>query len=82
MFTGFETNNQYKIKNSIGQEIYQAKEKSDCCTRNIFGSARSFQMQIKNNAGQEVIRLNRPMRCFLQEVEDFISLFKGYATSN
>ncbi|KAK7176610.1 hypothetical protein R3I93_000745 [Phoxinus phoxinus] len=69
MFTDFETNNQYKIRNSIGQEIYLAKEKSDCCTRNIFGSAHSFQMQIKNNVGQEVIRMNRPMRCFLQEIE-------------
>ncbi|XDV18462.1 hypothetical protein PO909_024155 [Leuciscus waleckii] len=69
MFTGFETNNQYKIKNSIGQEIYHAKENSDCCTRNICGSARCFQMRIKNNVGQEVIRMIRPMRCFLQEIE-------------
>ncbi|XP_077083398.1 phospholipid scramblase 1-like isoform X2 [Siphateles boraxobius] len=69
MFTGFETNNQYTIKNNIGQEIYLAKEKSDCCTRNIFGSAHSFQMRIKNNVGQEVIRMNRPMRCCLQEIE-------------
>ncbi|XP_056124618.1 phospholipid scramblase 2-like isoform X8 [Rhinichthys klamathensis goyatoka] len=69
MLTGFETNNQYEIKNSIGQEIYHAKEESDCFTRNFFGSARSFQMHIKNNVGQEVIRMNRPMRCFLQEIE-------------
>ncbi|KAK9971550.1 hypothetical protein ABG768_024912 [Culter alburnus] len=69
MLTGFETNNQYEIKNSIGQEIYHAKEKSDCFTRNICGSARGFQMRITDNMGQEVIRLYRPMRCCLQEIE-------------
>ncbi|XP_067307408.1 phospholipid scramblase 1 [Pseudorasbora parva] len=69
MFTSFETKNQYEIKNSIGQEIYHAKEKSDCFTRNVFGSARPFQMRIKDNTGQEVIRLHRPLRCFLQEIE-------------
>ncbi|XP_051755369.1 phospholipid scramblase 1-like [Ctenopharyngodon idella] len=69
MLTGFETNNQYEIKNSIGQDIYHAKEKSDCFTRNICGSARGFQMRITDNTGQEVIRLHRPMRCFLQEIE-------------
>ncbi|XP_039512420.1 phospholipid scramblase 2-like isoform X3 [Pimephales promelas] len=69
MFTGFETNNQYEIKNSLGQEIFHAKEKSDCFIRNFFGPARNFQMQIRDNEGQEVIRMNRPMRCFLQEIE-------------
>uniref|UniRef100_A0A671T891 Phospholipid scramblase n=1 Tax=Sinocyclocheilus anshuiensis TaxID=1608454 RepID=A0A671T891_9TELE len=69
MLTGFETNNQYEIKNSIGQEIYHAKEKSNCFIRNIFGSARGFKMRITDNMGQEVIQMDRPMRCFLQEIE-------------
>uniref|UniRef100_A0A672PDB4 Phospholipid scramblase n=1 Tax=Sinocyclocheilus grahami TaxID=75366 RepID=A0A672PDB4_SINGR len=69
MLTGFETNNQYEIKNSIGQEIYHAKEKSNCFIRNIFGSARGFKMRIKDNMGQEVIQMDRPMRCCLQEIE-------------
>lgn len=62
-FIGFETNNQYEIKNSLGQKIYKAKEKNDCCTRNCCGSLRSFDMKIKDNADREVIRLIRPFRC-------------------
>ncbi|KAI4900171.1 hypothetical protein NFI96_023898 [Prochilodus magdalenae] len=62
-FIGFETNNQYEIKNSMGQKIYKAKEKNDCCTRNCCGSLRSFDMKIKDNTDREVIRLIRPFRC-------------------
>ncbi|XP_057710842.1 phospholipid scramblase 2 [Corythoichthys intestinalis] len=75
-FIGFETNNQYEIKNSLGQKIYKAKEKNDCCTRNCCGSLRSFDMKIKDNGDREVIRLIRPFRCVscwcpccLQELE-------------
>lgn len=75
-FIGFETNNQYEIKNSLGQKIYKAKEKNDCCTRNCCGSLRSFDMKIKDNSDREVIRLIRPFRCVscwcpccLQEME-------------
>ncbi|CAJ1086173.1 phospholipid scramblase 3b isoform X1 [Xyrichtys novacula] len=75
-FIGFETNNQYEIKNSLGQKIYKAKEKNDCCTRNCCGSLRSFDMKIKDNSDREVIRLIRPLRCVscwcpccLQEME-------------
>ncbi|XP_029530515.2 phospholipid scramblase 2-like [Oncorhynchus nerka] len=62
-FIGFETNNQYEIKNSLGQKIYKAKEKNDCCTRNCCGALRSFDMKIKDNTDREVIRLIRPFRC-------------------
>ncbi|XP_023830522.1 phospholipid scramblase 2-like [Salvelinus fontinalis] len=62
-FIGFETNNQYEIKNSLGQKIYKAKEKNDCCTRNCCGALRSFDMKIKDNMDREVIRLIRPFRC-------------------
>ncbi|CAL1590939.1 unnamed protein product [Knipowitschia caucasica] len=75
-FIGFETNNQYEIKNSLGQKLYKAKEKNDCCTRNCCGSLRSFDMKIKDNMDREVIRLIRPFRCVscwcpccLQEME-------------
>ncbi|KAM4537148.1 phospholipid scramblase 2-like [Odontesthes bonariensis] len=75
-FIGFETNNQYEIKNSLGQKIYKAKEKNDCCTRNCCGSLRSFDMKIKDTMDREVIRLIRPFRCVscccpccLQEME-------------
>ncbi|KAF5895040.1 phospholipid scramblase 2-like, partial [Clarias magur] len=62
-FIGFETNNQYEVKNSMGQKIYKAKEKNDCCTRNCCGSLRSFDMKIKDNMDREVIRMIRPYRC-------------------
>ncbi|KAF0029233.1 hypothetical protein F2P81_018338 [Scophthalmus maximus] len=62
-FLGFETNNEYEIKNSLGQKIYKAKEKNDCCTRNCCGSLRSFDMKIKDTMDREVIRLIRPFRC-------------------
>ncbi|KAM3590453.1 uncharacterized protein V6R79_010027 [Siganus canaliculatus] len=75
-FIGFETNNRYEIKNSLGQKIYKAKEKNDCCTRHCCGSLRSFDMKIKDNTDREVIRLVRPFRCVscwcpccLQELE-------------
>ncbi|XP_054153357.1 phospholipid scramblase 1-like [Oppia nitens] len=62
-FTGFETNNKYTIKNSMGQKVYYAVEDTDCCTRNCCGSLRPFDMKILDNAQQEVIHLYRPYRC-------------------
>ncbi|TSL34602.1 Phospholipid scramblase 2 [Bagarius yarrelli] len=62
-FIGFETNNKYEIKNSMGQKVYKAKEKNDCCTRNCCGAIRSFDMKIQDNMDREVIRLIRPFRC-------------------
>ena len=41
-FTGFETKNKYTVKNSMGQDVYKAKEDTDCCTRNICGPQRPF----------------------------------------
>jgi uncharacterized protein YxjI len=60
---GFETKNKYKIKNSLGQNVYKAKEDTDCCTRMCCGPVRPFDMTIKDNADREVIHLNRPLRC-------------------
>ncbi|KAM4772722.1 phospholipid scramblase 2-like [Rhinophrynus dorsalis] len=62
-FTGFETNNKYEIKNSLGQRVYFAAEQNDCCNRNCCGSARSFTITIVDNTGCEIIRLLRPLRC-------------------
>uniref|UniRef100_A0A8C5M9Z0 Phospholipid scramblase n=2 Tax=Leptobrachium leishanense TaxID=445787 RepID=A0A8C5M9Z0_9ANUR len=62
-FTGFETNNKYEIKNSLGQRVYFAAEENDCCTRNCCGAARSFTMTIIDNTGREIIKLLRPYRC-------------------
>ena len=62
-FTGFETKNKYKIKNSLGQEIYKAKEDTDCCTRMCCGPIRPFDMKITDNSENEVIHLYRPLNC-------------------
>ncbi|KAM4894927.1 phospholipid scramblase 1-like isoform 1-T4 [Sylvia borin] len=61
--TGFETNNKYELKNSLGQRVYFAAEDTDCLTRNCCGSARPFTMRIIDNLGREVITLQRPLRC-------------------
>jgi len=74
--SGFETNNKYKIKNSLGQNVYYAVEDTDCCTRQCCGPMREFNMKVFDNANNEVIHLYRPFRCtlcccpcFLQEIE-------------
>ncbi|MCL4133686.1 UNVERIFIED_CONTAM: hypothetical protein GTU68_048025, partial [Idotea baltica] len=61
--TTFETKNKYKIKNSLGQQVYYAKEDTDCCTRNCCGPKRPFDMRILDNLENEVIHLNRPLAC-------------------
>ncbi|XP_040205037.1 phospholipid scramblase 2-like [Rana temporaria] len=60
---GYESNNKYEIKNSMGQRVYFAAEQNDCCTRNFCGAARSFSITIVDNSGREIIRLSRPYRC-------------------
>ena len=60
---GCETKNKYKIKNSMGQDIYKAKEETNCCVRTCCGPTRPFEMTIKDNNDQEVIHLVRPLNC-------------------
>eukprot|EP00062_Callorhinchus_milii_P000104 gi/632933825/ref/XP_007889430.1/ PREDICTED: phospholipid scramblase 1-like [Callorhinchus milii] len=60
---GFESNNKYQIKNSLGQLVYFAAEDTDCCTRNFCGNMRPFVIKIIDNMGQEVMTLYRPLRC-------------------
>ena len=62
-FTGFETANKYKVLNSIGQDVFYAKEDTDCCNRQCCGPGRSFEMNILNNQMLEVLHLVRPLRC-------------------
>jgi len=63
VFLGCEFNNKYEIKNSMGQQIYRAKEDTDCCTRQCCGPGRPFEMAITDNFDREVIHLSRPFRC-------------------
>ncbi|XP_055304798.1 phospholipid scramblase 1-like [Sitodiplosis mosellana] len=62
-FTGFQTNNKYVIRNTLGQNVYWAIEKSDFCNRLCCGPSRSFNMQITDAYQQEVIHLYRPLAC-------------------
>ena len=73
-FTGFETANKYKVFNSLGQQVYYAKEDTDCCTRQCCGPARPFDMNITDMQGQEVIHLNRPLRSELLNFTFFFYL--------
>ncbi|XP_037510349.1 phospholipid scramblase 2 isoform X1 [Rhipicephalus sanguineus] len=62
-FLGFETQNKYTIKNSMGQKVYKAVEDTDCCSRNCCGPNRPFDIKFTDNAGNEVIHLQRDLRC-------------------
>ncbi|XP_067644376.1 phospholipid scramblase 2 isoform X2 [Eurosta solidaginis] len=62
-FTGFETNNKFSIKNALGQKVYYAVEDNDCCTRNMCGPARPFDMKVFDNFRNEVIHMHRPLAC-------------------
>ena len=73
-FTGFETANKYKVFNSLAQQVYYAKEDTDCCTRQCCGPARPFDMNITDMQGQEVIHLNRPLRSELLNFTFFFCL--------
>lgn len=60
---GWESNNKYLVKNTLGQQVFYVAEENDCCNRNCCGPLRSFVLHIQDNMGQEVITLTRPLRC-------------------
>ncbi|XP_070561767.1 phospholipid scramblase 2-like [Ptychodera flava] len=62
-FTGFETNNKYVIKNSMGQQVYFAAEETNVCMRICCGSQRSFVIHIVDNTQREVMRISRNFKC-------------------
>ena len=45
-----------------GQEIFDAVEETDCCTRNCCGPQRPFDLEIADLSGNELIHLYRPLR--------------------
>lgn len=62
MFTTFETANSYLVMNSMSQKVYDAKEESGLCQRQICGPKRGFVMHIMNNFGQEAFTLEREFK--------------------
>ena len=43
-----------QVLNSLGQEVFYAKEETDCCTRQCCGPSRPFDMRITDNQEREV----------------------------
>ncbi|RWS19872.1 phospholipid scramblase 1-like isoform X1 [Leptotrombidium deliense] len=91
VFSGYETNNKYVVKNADNQRIYLAVEESEACHLWCCGPIRPFQMKIMDNTGLEVIRLHRPYRCSscwfpccLQKIEVFAPprTLVGYVKQN
>ncbi|KAM7399869.1 hypothetical protein PAMP_019110 [Pampus punctatissimus] len=65
MVIGWEMNNAYTVKNSIGQQVFVATEENDIFTMQACGPARPFTIHLHDNMGQEVLTLTRPLRCTL-----------------
>nr|XP_046244614.1 phospholipid scramblase 1-like [Scatophagus argus] len=65
IITGWEINNAYTIKNSLGQQIFVATEDNDIFIMQACGPARPFTIRLHDNTGQEVLTLTRPLRCTL-----------------
>ncbi|XP_053379773.1 phospholipid scramblase 2-like isoform X2 [Mercenaria mercenaria] len=64
LFTNWEAKNKYRLLNSMGQQVYFAKEESETCMRQCCRENRSFTMHVTDNLGNEVIRLEREFRCW------------------
>ncbi|XP_018609250.1 phospholipid scramblase 1-like isoform X2 [Scleropages formosus] len=60
---GWEMNNKYVVKNSLGQQVFFVVEENDCCNRNCCGPMRSFVLHVQDNFGQEILTLTRPLKC-------------------
>jgi len=63
VLTGWETNNKYAVKNSLGQHIFMIKEDTDACSRQCHGSARAFDMRVLDSYDREVAHFYRPFKC-------------------
>lgn len=62
-FTGWETNNRFAIKNSMGQQVYFAAEQTDMCMRQCCGPHRGFEVHVADNSQQEVMLIRREFKC-------------------
>uniref|UniRef100_A0A674J5U6 Phospholipid scramblase n=1 Tax=Terrapene triunguis TaxID=2587831 RepID=A0A674J5U6_9SAUR len=60
---GFETANKYELRDGLGRRLFEAKEQSDCCTRNCCGSLRRLRLSVAEPGGRPVLRLLRPLKC-------------------
>uniref|UniRef100_G3NHM7 Phospholipid scramblase n=1 Tax=Gasterosteus aculeatus aculeatus TaxID=481459 RepID=G3NHM7_GASAC len=51
---GFESNNKYEVRNTVGQNVFYAVEENDCLSRQCCGPMRSFNIHVLDNYGQEL----------------------------
>ena len=61
VFTGWESANKYRIFNTLGQDVFFAREDNDCCTRMCCGPGRPFEMNIVDNLGREIIHISETL---------------------
>ncbi|XP_075062244.1 phospholipid scramblase 1-like [Mixophyes fleayi] len=61
--TGFETCNQYELRNIMGQRIFTVQERSSVCARLCCGPRRPLTLHVCDYSGREVIHFIRPLKC-------------------
>lgn len=64
VFTSWEQNNRYNVKNAAGQKVYVAVEDTDPYMRKNCGSKRGFEINIIDNFNQKILKFNREFKCF------------------
>lgn len=68
LFSNFETQNKYYVKNRWGQILFFAQEQSSCCARNCFQMCRPFQMDITDITQRVVIHLDQPTAIYCKRI--------------
>ncbi|XP_070539456.1 phospholipid scramblase 1-like [Ptychodera flava] len=63
MLCGCERKNEYRLCNSMGQQIYHAQEDTGFWNRQCCGRMRPFAMHLRDNSEREVLTIKRPYRC-------------------
>lgn len=68
-FTGFEAANHYTVMDPDGQVVFHAAEESGFLGRNFLKALRPFTMHVLSPDGGERLRIRRPFRLLLHELE-------------
>lgn len=74
--TGLETKNEYIVKETSDAEtgLYYANEaESSVLTRNLLGPIRPFSVDVISPTGRRALRLRKPFKFFLHEMDVFDS---------
>jgi len=63
VLTSIETENRYKILNGQGMPLYQLREHSDCCNRQMLSASRPFTATMTDFLGNTVLVIERDYPC-------------------